>query len=310
MPIMFVHGRSQEAQDPQHLHSKWRDALSAAVHDATGDSIDPSSYFPYYAEVLASHWRGGPSRSRDAGIRGASKSEEGDLFRIFAAEYDQIVEVRARASGLGQGGGNQRLTRAERDAAPRSVVSPLRGLQRIAPGAAEVVMWTLRDVASYLQDADAHETVQEQVAASYEACALQAKEDAEPIVVVGHSLGSVVAHDFLSQLEPNTVDLFLTLGSPLGVESIRKRLRGDRKWPRSVKTWINASDSRDLVAIIPAFGRSNIFKEDCEADRYARADVLNLIDVNNDTDNHHSITGYLGDIGVARVIARALNAKK
>ena len=49
----------------------------------------------------------------------------------------------------------------------------------------------------------------------------------EPIVVVAHSLGTIVAYDVLSERTDLDVRLFLTLGCPLGVGNVQKRI-GDR----------------------------------------------------------------------------------
>ena len=49
-----------------------------------------------------------------------------------------------------------------------------------------------------------------------------------PLVVVGHSLGSVIAYRNLCQsdlLEPGSVRLFVTIGSPLGIQEVQDNLR-------------------------------------------------------------------------------------
>jgi hypothetical protein len=82
------------------------------------------------------------------------------------------------------------------------------------------------------------------------------------VLLIGHSLGSVIAYDTLwelSQAESRTgrVDLFLTLGSPLGTCFVRRRLRGmDRpgraRFPTLIRRWINFSARGELTALRPA----------------------------------------------------------
>ncbi|HEX7965457.1 MAG TPA: hypothetical protein VF651_07040 [Gammaproteobacteria bacterium] len=78
------------------------------------------------------------------------------------------------------------------------------------------------------------------------------------VLVVGHSLGSVIAYDALWELswqegEPWRVDL-LTLGSPLGMFYVQGRLRGHdqagaRRYPTNVLHWTNVSADGDLTAL-------------------------------------------------------------
>jgi len=85
---------------------------------------------------------------------------------------------------------------------------------------------------------------------------LAAKED---ILIIGHSLGSVIAYDTLwelSRLEqlPGKVDLFLTLGSPLGMHYVERRLmgykeKGERSYPDNICHWVNMSAVGDITAL-------------------------------------------------------------
>ncbi|MFI2610386.1 hypothetical protein [Kitasatospora sp. NPDC018619] len=85
-------------------------------------------------------------------------------------------------------------------------------------------------------------------------------------VVVGHSLGSVVAYEVLCGLRPDRPPLTLvTLGSPLGLAGLvfdrlhpAPRPDGTGVWPGPVKQWTNLADRCDLVAVVrelaPRFG--------------------------------------------------------
>jgi hypothetical protein len=74
----------------------------------------------------------------------------------------------------------------------------------------------------------------------------------ETKIIIGHSLGSVVAFEaahFLCKPLP----LFLTLGSPLGLQNIvYQRLRPQPPvFPPQVQRWVNIADRDDLVAAEP-----------------------------------------------------------
>lgn len=88
-------------------------------------------------------------------------------------------------------------------------------------------------------------------------------------VVVGHSLGSVVAYEALCAHPEWPVRALVTLGSPLGIRNlIFDRLvpaptaegpggaRG--AWPGVARSWVNVADAGDVVALVkdlrPLFG--------------------------------------------------------
>lgn len=79
-----------------------------------------------------------------------------------------------------------------------------------------------------------------------------------PIMLIGHSMGSVIAWDALWQLSREArdvrVDLFLTMGSPLGERTIQRCLLGTRaagaeRYPANVRRWVNIAAVGELTAI-------------------------------------------------------------
>ena len=114
-----------------------------------------------------------------------------------------------------------------------------------------------------------------------------------PFVVIAHSMGSVIAYDQLSRLDPGTFDvrLLVTIGSPLGIQEVQdnlKSLTGQSKLrvPACVRSWLNVADLLDPVALDKFIG-----------DDYAAqggVEVEDDLEWNEDTPRHpHSGTGYL-----------------
>ncbi|MEK6747610.1 MAG: hypothetical protein AABY83_00200 [Pseudomonadota bacterium] len=78
------------------------------------------------------------------------------------------------------------------------------------------------------------------------------------VLIIGHSLGAVIAYDTLWELtweeqRQGKVDL-LTLGSPLGMHFMQRRLQGcrerrDRRYPQLIDRWHNVAAKGDLVAL-------------------------------------------------------------
>ena len=86
-----------------------------------------------------------------------------------------------------------------------------------------------------------------------------AAKSGRPILLIGHSMGSVIAYDVLWQLcqqsaENVSVDLFLTMGSPLGQRYIQSRLlqfseEGERHYPSNISRWENIAAVGELTAL-------------------------------------------------------------
>jgi len=88
-------------------------------------------------------------------------------------------------------------------------------------------------------------------------------ENNQKILLIGHSLGSVIAYDTLwalSHLEhlPGKIDMFLTIGSPLGMNYVQHRLKGNQykgknKYPDNIRNWVNISAVGDVTSLDRTF---------------------------------------------------------
>lgn len=136
----------------------------------------------------------------------------------------------------------------------------------------------------------------------------------EPVLIIGHSLGSVITYDSLWELShneshPGKVDFF-TLGSPLGLNFVQNKLQGRQfqgkhKYPTNIKRWINLSSVGDITAL-----------DQCFSDDFGAMLELGIIDSiedhcegiynyfhGEDGLNCHRSYGYLVNPAVGEVIA-------
>ena len=105
-----------------------------------------------------------------------------------------------------------------------------------------------------------------------------------PVVVLGHSLGTILAYDTLREQDSNGLEipLFVTVGSPLGITEVQDLVERPLQVPAAVTAWRNASDARDLVALDHTLRSA-----------YAPPDRCTDFMVINDSPNHHGIREYL-----------------
>ena len=112
-----------------------------------------------------------------------------------------------------------------------------------------------------------------------------------PVVIVAHSLGSVIAFDVLGEPELSGREVRLvTIGSPLGLGPVQDHLRAWRgsrpiEIPSGVASWRNFQAAGDPVAVGTGL-------EDLRSD-YAPVLRVHATEVRNEAEWHHALTGYL-----------------
>ncbi|CAN3985953.1 hypothetical protein [Kitasatospora purpeofusca] len=111
-----------------------------------------------------------------------------------------------------------------------------------------VIVTNLREVEAYTTWPRRRELVRTRVAGVI--------REEVPSVVIAHSLGSYITYETLHAHPDLEVELLVTVGSPLRVPSLARRLdpalragRGAR--PAGVKRWVNIADLGDVVAVPP-----------------------------------------------------------
>jgi hypothetical protein len=150
---------------------------------------------------------------------------------------------------------------------------------------------TMSEVRRYFGDDDGIAT---EIRSLLERALASAWDAGERVLLIGHSLGSVIAYDALWELthersEPRRVDLFLTIGSPLATRFIRAGLRGaDRagaeRYPANIRRWVNFAAVGEVTALRPI--------------RPAFAPMIDLGLVDSIEDHMDIYTHFRGDVGL------------
>ncbi len=121
-----------------------------------------------------------------------------------------------------------------------------------------------------------------------------------PVVVLGHSLGTIVAYDVLREPDSSalTLPLFVTIGSPLAVTEVQDLVVQPLQVPAAAAAWLNVSDARDLVAL-----------DHTVRPEYEPVDRCTDLLVVNDSTSHHGAVEYLQTGPVREAVGEVVGAQ-
>jgi hypothetical protein len=289
MKLVLVHGRRQQGKNPAALKASWLEALDKGLADAR---LPPRPAalrveFPFYGDKLSQlldQLKG--ERASTVIQKGGTLDAQTAPSPFVAAYLDQI----RRKAGITDQEVRAELAQEVIERGPQNwewVQGLARVLSRKSPAIGSWVLSFLEDVEAYLTNFPIKDAVNDIVSA---------KLDQTPTVLVGHSLGTIVCYEVLQRIAKSTpTPLFLTIGSPLGIDVVKNHIYQPRGRPAQVTRWVNATDERDEVALFARLDRTTF-----------AAGIENLSDIQNPKDDPHAATGYLADIEVARCIGQAI----
>jgi pimeloyl-ACP methyl ester carboxylesterase len=171
---------------------------------------------------------------------------------------------------------------------------------------------TLKDTQRYFLN---HHGVATKIRGMLSEMLLAANQAGRRIILIGHSLGSVIAFDVLWELSRRehidlNIDRFVTIGSPLGLNFVQHRIlsakeRGAERYPDNIRRWDNISSIGEMTALDRVF--ADDFKAMLQLGLVERIDdhteLLNYFR-GPDGLNVHKCYGYLVNEQTGEVIAR------
>lgn len=282
MRLVFVHGMRQEGRGAEKLRIAWRDSLFGRWDELglANPGIEP--VMPYYGDRLDQLTRAlradGAVRTRGGASRVVGPTEEAMLRELKDVHHISDAEVRTEL-------GTEVVARGP--ANWEWVQGIARLLETRVPGFRRLGVALVVQVDAYLN--------RPHVTAEVDAIVKPAFSPG-PVVIVSHSLGTVVSYRLLSLAPDAEVPLFVTLGSPLGLNAVKDCIRPPKlALPARVKRWLNGCDPRDFVSLYAALD-----------DQTFCAGIENIVDIGNRDEDAHAILDYLRDERVARAIYGAL----
>lgn len=279
--VVAVHGIGQQLKGANILHSEWlpalRDGLSLA---GLSRFSERELRCAFYGDVFRPR---GVKSGRFPSLAAGDLSAEFDL-PLLLGMWEEAARIQPEI------GWPQNRVKARTPALAQRALFALSRSRFFAGLSERALIGDLKQVSGYLNDESIRGRVRERIGDSI-------SEDTT--VVVGHSLGSVVAYEILASGNFTQVRRFVSLGSPLGIPNlIFDRLRpapcdGWGAWPEGLEAWTNVSDRGDVVAL-----------EKSLAGRF-RGNVMDVL-VDNGA-KAHDVRPYLTAVETGAAIRGGLN---
>jgi pimeloyl-ACP methyl ester carboxylesterase len=308
--LVFVHGIGG-ARRADEEHERWVNALVEGARRAGHSRLafdlvngcGPEIVFSYYGDLF------GQPQAQGFGVEELDDHAADILIELFAEIVDARLSItsdeqlrdvlaharaQARPSGTRQGVGDL-IRRAVNAATTLVSVGPLRRGGQWITG--RLLVRDLAQVARYLArgELDAlgrtlDERIRERVRKSL---------GAGPVIVVAHSLGTVVSLETLHAYK-GAVPLLVTLGSPIAMRSVvwPKLVPHPPSTPEPVERWLNFWDRDDIIAVRP-----QLEAEVAPSTRQVRPESTR---VDSDGLWVHTAAKYLAQPAVAGPVAEAI----
>lgn len=290
MRMILVHGINQQGKSARRIHDDWLHALRASYARQGPDPLAKLSRIEaaFYGDTLET-LSSAKVTSQAIALGAEEATDDFDEFALDALRAmalrmgatEQMIQDEVATTVVAQGAGIHK----------KWVKAIARVVEKVSPLRGTLALRVLGQAHAYIRNQHVHDEVNKLVRPLF--------EDDEPAIVVSHSLGTIVAYSMLREFarngRPRQSPLLVTLGSPLGIDSVRKGFAKPRTRPDNVQRWVNGADPEDFVAL----------QGELTGETFGTG-VTNYPDFDNGHDDPHSIAGYLGDPRIAREIAQAI----
>ncbi|GGR91935.1 hypothetical protein GCM10010269_33880 [Streptomyces humidus] len=233
--VVVVHGIFANRSSRDEMRDTWLAALREGLENVRYREADSLTIECVFYGHLYNDGKAGPSWQYEVGD--LEPGLERELLIAFAESIDDPARDDPARDEAGKAG-----------YAPRSVQWAIDFLQarKVLGGTNARILGFVKQVARYLRDPEFKKKVQAEFSAAMES---------GPRVVVAHSLGSVVAYDWLRSHGPTSAKTLVTLGSPLGLRPVLRELHPyldacPAPWPPGIDTWVNVAAKEDAVATV------------------------------------------------------------
>ena len=233
--IVAVHGVANQYTGEHQLRRDWLPALQDGLARAGAEGVAEADFTcAFYGDLFR------PGGKALGPFYDASDLDDAWEQALLLAWWKEAARLDPMVAGPDSGGKGIGLS---------VVQSALDGLSQSSffAGLAETALiGDLKQVRRYLREPELRAAARQRVLVAL---------GPDTRVVIGHSLGSVVAYEALCAAPQQPARTFITIGSPLGIRQlIFDRLDpapsgGLGRWPEGLSRWVNIAAADDIVAL-------------------------------------------------------------
>lgn len=251
--LFLIHGRSFKP-DRGTLEANWVEAIEHGLErDGQGDGLrsfrDLQRTFVYYGDIS------------NAFLMGVGEEYDEGADAEDRAECLERLKEYSRVGFLGKRGEESYESLPGANSWKERLADIFGGVADAVGFAEPLIRWFAQDVAHYWESGVGFGS---EIRSRLTEPLRKALFDGDDVLLVAHSLGTVISYDVLWKFSwygeygdlrargPRPVS-FVTLGSPLGNETVKGNLKGSnatgaRRYPALIRAWHNLAAEDDYVA--------------------------------------------------------------
>ncbi|RDL47661.1 hypothetical protein BLJAPNOD_05382 [Ensifer sp. M14] len=296
--IILIHGINNHQRSAEEIGSEWQTALLEGMRQIrfTPSISDIRFQAAYYGDVLYEETEEWARQGSDGRVMGPEDEAVAPrIDQLYRALYERcgvtdamIADFRRKEAET-----EHEVTPLARGIHKRSYKAIARAIEYVNPGKGQFLTGVFaKQAAAYLFKPGLKERIDKLVAKQV----FETLNADDKIIIIAHSLGTLVAYDLLRSYSEIPVKTFVTLGSPLGAAMIMDRLGPPFICLPNVGAWVNGTDPKDFVALGPRLDGKNI---GCDL-------IENHVDLDNGHEDAHGIAPYLRQAKIAGAIEKAI----
>lgn len=296
MTLLLVHGRGVQP-DPQELETHWLRALSHALaRDHGVDLTDVGCRMLYYGDLTNEL---DPAASRFDPVLDTADRQNA---------FERLAALKAK-----------RFRRAGYEAVPGH--TPLKEfLADLGAPASRLLGLSSRRLAHFYPELAAYwgnETLARDIRSRIVEPLVEALHRGDHIMVLSHCIGSVFCYDAFWEASQASTDVrqrlhsWVTLGSPLADDDVRRRLGGQPKgFPNLILNWFNVAAEDDPVCHDETM--ANDFRDMLRERHISRIEDYHIYNLTEryGTSDPHDVLGYLIHPRMAALLAAWITARR
>jgi hypothetical protein len=294
--VLLIHGINNQDNSKGNIKKTWSDALRIGATTAGLQISDDVRFVAaFYGDLLfeeTESWNKNKPASCPMSIESPDEDYANDkvagLYLEFKQKYGISDEqVSKELSDEENFQAHKRMAKGIHKSWLKAIA---RALENVLPSKGKgIAKIFLSQAAAYLHKPGLKEKIDDLVMTQI----INGLPEDENIIIVSHSLGTIVAYDLMRRLRHQVkIKLLLTAGSPLGIEIVKNRLGPPLICLPNVDKWVNASDGEDFVALEPRL----------TSETFGCGQITNIDQLDNGDEDAHDILKYLAHDIVAQEI--------